>query len=152
MEVVRISDGVVIEVMGVTDIPSVQDYYPDCVFVERVGEENTGGTYANGVFTPPSNWGGVASSTRITRLAFLNRFSDEEAVAIDLASQGATYNAAMMRRAQKRIDAASFIELTDSNTIAGVMTLESVGLLSQGRAAQILSADTQLHELYVGAG
>ena len=40
----------------------------------------------------------VVDDFRITRLAFVDRFTDAEAVAIDLASIGATVQAASIRR------------------------------------------------------
>lgn len=42
----------------------------------------------------------------VSQLAFLSRFSDAEAVAIDLASIGATTDAATIRRYQAKINAA----------------------------------------------
>lgn len=76
----------------------------------------------------------------ITQLAFLNRFTDAEAIAIDLASQGATVEAAAMRRYQAKVSAATFIDLDREDTRAGVEALEAVGLLPEGRAAEILDA------------
>ena len=77
---------------------------------------------------------------RITKLAFMTRFSDSEAVMIDLASQGATANAAAMRRYQAKLNAASWIDLARADTRSGVQTLEAVGLIGSGRALQILDA------------
>lgn len=76
----------------------------------------------------------------ITQLAFLNRFSDLEAIQIDLASQGATVSAATMRRYQAKVNAAKFIDLDYADTRAGVQQLEAAGLLGTGRAQQILDA------------
>ena len=89
-------------------------------------------------------------STKITRLAFLNRFTDEEAINIDLASQGATIQAAAMRRYQKKVDAATFIDLSKEDTRAGVLMLETLGLLSIGRAIEILDAPARDEEKYLG--
>lgn len=76
----------------------------------------------------------------ITQLAFLNRFTDAEAIAIDLASQGATVQAAAMRRYQNKVSAATYIDLDRDDTRAGVEALEAAGLLGEGRAAEILDA------------
>lgn len=84
----------------------------------------------------------------ITQLAFLSRFTDAEAIAIDLASQGATVQAASMRRYQAKVNAASYIDLDRADTRAGVQALESAGLLSAGRALAILDAAVQEHERY----
>lgn len=88
-----------------------------------------------------------AMGTRITRLAFLSRFTDAEAVAIDLASIGATVQAATMRRYMSKVNAANFIDLSREDTRAGVIALESGGVLAAGRAVEILDAPLQEHEV-----
>lgn len=82
----------------------------------------------------------------VTRLAFLNRFSDAEAIAIDLASQGATAQAAAMRRYQSKVSAATYIDLSRPDTRSGVQALEAAGLLAAGRATEILDAPIQPSE------
>ena len=77
---------------------------------------------------------------KITRLAFLNRFTDAEAIALDLASIGTTIAAASIRRYMQKVNAATFIDLSRDDTIAGVRQLETVGLIGAGRADQILEA------------
>lgn len=80
---------------------------------------------------------------RITRLAFLNRFTDPEAIAIDLASIGATVEAATLRRYMQKVNAATFIDLDRPDTRGGVQALEAAGVLAAGRALQILDAPIQ---------
>ena len=92
----------------------------------------------------------VPAVRRITQLAFLNRFSDAEAITIDLASQGATPQAAAMRRYQSKVTAATYIDLDRSDTREGVEALEALGLLNAGRAAEILDSEVQPHEHYQG--
>ena len=87
---------------------------------------------------------------RITRLAFLNRFTDAEAIGIDLASQGATIPAASMRRYMQKVNAATYIDLQRPDTRAGVQALEAAGLLAAGRAAVILDTEPTEEELYRG--
>lgn len=87
---------------------------------------------------------------RITQLAFLTRFTDAEAIGIDLASQGTTVQAAAMRRHQAKVSAASHIDLDRADTRAGVQALEAAGLLGAGRAAEILDAPIQPHEVFRG--
>ena len=77
----------------------------------------------------------------VSQLAFLSRFSDAEAVAIDLASIGATTDAATIRRYQAKINAAQYIDLDFTETRVGVQALETAGLIGIGRAAVILDAD-----------
>ena len=87
------------------------------------------------------------NKTQITRLAFLSRFTDEEAIAIDLASIGATVEAAALRLYMAKVNAASFIDLNSQDTINGVNTLAAVGILTEERATEILTAPVQQHEL-----
>ena len=120
--------------------------------------------------TEPVEWGGmefvthdhvqvaqpvpppVASSlpVKISRLAFISRFTDAEAIAIDLASQGATVPAASMRRYMQKVNAAEFIDLGRADTRGGVQQLEAVGLLGAGRAAVILDTPPTESEVWNG--
>lgn len=89
-------------------------------------------------------------SWRISRLAFLSRFTDAEAITFDLSSQGATVQAAGMRRYMTKVNAAEFIDLQRADTRAGVQALEAAGLLAAGRAAVILDTPPTDEELYRG--
>lgn len=91
-----------------------------------------------------------AAKRHITQLAFMNRFTDGEAVAIDLASIGATVQAASMRRYQAKVSAAQHIDLDRADTRAGVQALEAMGILADGRAAVIL--DTPLSDQEIAKG
>ena len=106
-----------------------------------------GWLYDGTTFTPPA---APEVKRHITELAFITRFSDAEAVAIDLASIGATAQAASVRRYLKKVDAATYIDLDREDTRAGVIALESAGLLAAGRALQILDAPVQDAERYKG--
>jgi hypothetical protein len=84
---------------------------------------------------------------KITRLAFLSRFTDAEAITLDLASQGATVEAATMRRYLSKVNAATYIDLDRGDTRAGVIALEGAGILGAGRALVILDAPVQPDEV-----
>lgn len=86
-------------------------------------------------------------SRRISRLAFLSRFTDAEAIAFDLGSIGATAQAAAMRRYMAKVNAAAYIDLDRPDTRAGVIALEGT-LLAEGRALEILDAEIQPSETY----
>lgn len=148
MEVILIKDGCVENVICADSVERAQQFYPDHQCVERTPElaqVGPGYTYADGVWTEPVPVV-VEQDWRITRLAFLNRFTDAEAIGIDLASQGVTVEAAAMRRYQKKVDAATFIDLSDPATRNGVIALEDVGLLADGRSDEILNSPVQPHE------
>ena len=90
-------------------------------------------------------------NTKVTRLAFLSRFTDEEAIQIDLASQGDTVGAATIRRYLSKVEAAAFIDLGRPDTADGVRALEAAGLLAVGRADEILQGEITDIERYKGA-
>lgn len=87
---------------------------------------------------------------KITRLAFLNRFTDAEAIAIDLASIGATVEAASIRRYMAKVNAAQYIDLNRQDTRDGVLAMETVGLIGDGRAMVILDTVPTSEELFRG--
>ena len=79
--------------------------------------------------------------TRITKLAFLDRFTQEEYVTLDLASAGSTPEAAGIRLFMRRFENSKFIDLQREDTIAGVNQLETMGILEAGRAVEILNTE-----------
>lgn len=72
----------------------------------------------------------------ITRLAFRNRFTFAERVAIETA----TDSDMEVRVLMKDIESASFVTLTDQAVIDGLALLVSKGLIAQARADEIQSA------------
>jgi hypothetical protein len=126
-------------VVGVTAAAGVINA-PNMIPIDSLDASILGSTYANGVFLP------APSVRHITQLAFLSRFTDAEAVAIDLASIGATVEAASMRRYLSKVNAATFIDLNRPDTRAGVQSLEAGGVLVAGRALEILDAPIQPEE------
>lgn len=127
-----ISGNTVVQIVEQDDTPTVEGQWIEVTGL-LVGP---GFTYDGTTFTPSVN----NEQRHITQLAFLNRFTDAEAVAIDLASIGATVQAASLRRYMQKVNAAKFIDLNRTDTRAGVQALEAAGLLASGRAALILDA------------
>lgn len=146
MDVLLIRAGVVINCISAGSVASAQAFFPDCTAMQRTGSVGPGWLYDGTTFTPPPAVPAPVPDRHITPFAFLVRFTDSEAVSIDLASQGTTAQAAAMRRFQNKVNAASWIGLDDPMTRGGVQTLESVGLIAAGRALQILDAPVQAAE------
>lgn len=95
----------------------------------------------------------ASEAGRITKLAFRNRFTMAEKVAMELAAMddpsaalSQRQQAAALRANLADTAAATFIDLTRADTRAGVQMLEDVGLLAAGRALEILDAPVQLGE------
>lgn len=95
----------------------------------------------------------LAPDTRITRLAFRNRFTQPEKVMLELAALDdptaptpQRQQAAAIRVHLADVAASSFVDLGRADTRAGVQALETGGLLAAGRALQILDAPVEAHE------
>lgn len=91
--------------------------------------------------------------TRITRLAFRNRFTQAEKVMLELAAlddatapMAQRQQAAAIRVHLADVAASAFVDPARADTRAGVQSLEAAGLLAPGRALQILDAPVQAHE------
>lgn len=94
----------------------------------------------------------VAAPARrwVTKLAFRNRFTQQEKVAIEIAQldvaaapMAQRAQAAALRASQADVQAGTYIDLDRADTRAGVQALEAAGLLAAGRALQILDAEVQ---------
>jgi len=94
---------------------------------------------------------------KITKLAFRNRFTQAEKVAIEIAAlddPGAPMQqramSAALRASQEDVAVAQFIDLTRADTRAGVQMLETAGLLAAGRALTILDTPPTDTEVWNG--
>lgn len=95
--------------------------------------------------TPPGPIPPVVINWKITRFAFRNRFTSAEKVAVEMAcldnpseTQEQRQQSAMLRSMQKDVEAATYIDLKNQDTRNGVQAMETAGLLTAGRATQIL--------------
>lgn len=88
----------------------------------------------------------VVVNRHITQLAYLERFTDEEAITIDLASIGNTVGAAMLRRMMAKVQAATYIDLDSQQSIDGINALVTMGILTQERCDEILYAPVSEEE------
>lgn len=129
----------------VTDAYTGPDEYIDAPAdfdVTRLGEYR----YAGGALV-------LAPDTRITRLAFRNRFTSAEKMALEMAAlddpaapMAQRQQAAAIRVHLADVAASTFIDLCSQDTRAGVQALEAGGLLTEGRGPEILDAPVQPHE------
>jgi hypothetical protein len=94
------------------------------------------------------------TSTKITVLAFRNRFTQAEKVAIDLSSidnpaaaMSARQLAASLRVMASDLTVATFVDLDRPDTRAGVQALETYGIIGAGRASIILDTPPTALEL-----
>ena len=81
--------------------------------------------------------------TRLTRVAFMDRLTDAEQIAIETAAE----SSAAIRVSLRRLTNATFIDLKDPRTQAALAEMEAATLLASGRADAILTAPVQAHEV-----
>lgn len=112
-----------------------------------------GWSYDGQAFAPPAE--APPAPRHITRLAFRQRFTQAELIGIEIACLDdpsapiqQRQQAAALRVMQRQVAEAAFIDLDRPDTRAGVQQLEAAGLIGPGRAAQILDAPVQPHEVY----
>lgn len=93
------------------------------------------------------NAGNASSGTRVTVLAFRNRFTMDEKIATELAAvdnpsaaMAARQLAAAVRVLSRDTESATFIDLSRTDTRNGVMMLEQYGIIGAGRALAILDS------------
>ena len=82
----------------------------------------------------------AATTRKLSKLAFINLFTDAEYVAILTAAKQSVLVEAWLKKFEMTSvepDGAS-IDITDERTIAGVQALEAAGLIGAGRAEKIL--------------
>lgn len=95
------------------------------------------------VFTAPPP---APAVKRITRLAFRNRFTAAEKVALYTAAA----SSAMLRAYLDDVGAATYIDLSRTETIEGVQALEAAAIIGAGRAAEILTNPVREDEAWAG--
>ena len=137
----QVVGGAVVNVVEQIEAPG--DGWHDCTG-QHVGP---GFALSGDVFSAPS------APRHITVLAFRNRFTQAEKIAIEIAALD-NPAAAMPQRAQSAalranqldVQAANYIDLDRTDTRAGVQVLEAATILAAGRALEILDAPIQAHE------
>ena len=85
--------------------------------------------------TPEGDIVGTVTGRVMTKLEFLRRFTQAERVAIRTVAK----SNGQLEDYMAMIDLAQEIDTADADTKAGVQMLELVGLIAEGRAAEILA-------------
>lgn len=85
--------------------------------------------------------GPVQPKRRLTKLEYMNRFTDLELAAIYTAAKSIVAVEVWLAKfnATTPDPDGTAVDLSDPRTIAGVQALEAAGLLEAGRAAEILA-------------
>lgn len=139
---------------GVVSNAILAEAWPDGIDItDVVPRPGPGWSYDGQVFAPPAE--NTSASRSITRLAFRQRFTQAELIAIEIACLDdpsapiqQRQQAAALRVMQRQVNEATYIDLDQPDIRAGVQQLEAAGLIVPGRAAQILDAPIQPHEVW----
>lgn len=89
---------------------------------------------------------GTAASKKITKLAMRQRFTVSEMLALMSASD----TVPIVKYLMKNLELATFVDLSRSDTQAGVALLVQLQLLTQERASVILNTPPSVIEVYTG--
>jgi hypothetical protein len=89
-------------------------------------------------------------SMQITKLAFRERFTTPELMGILSAASGTSNTALELQIMMQNQSLATYVDLSRSDTQAGVEFLVSLGLLTQPRATAILTTQPTASEIYQG--
>lgn len=131
------------------DLQEMQSLFPDFLLVES-DTAGIGWTWTGTELIPPVQEEippvEPPPTTIITRLAFRNRFTQAEKVALYTAAE----TNIQLRVYLDDVNAATFIDLSRPDTSIGVQQLEGAGLLAPGRANEILTNPVQDIERYSG--
>ena len=141
MRYALIQNGTVITVVEQDTLPDL----PDFLAVEANERTAPGDLYIDGQLVEQD---APVVPRVITKLAFRNRFTLNEKAAIEFAAidnpSGTLeqrLQSAALRAMLKDVDVASFIDLDRPDTRSGVEQLETIGILSAGRASAILNGE-----------
>lgn len=107
-------------------------------------QPQVGWIFNGSTLTAPANM----IDTKITKLAFRERFTLAEQVGIKAAEIGSGQVALTLQVLEDYATAATYIDLSRTDTQTEVATLVSLGLLTQDRATAILTTPPTAIELY----
>lgn len=100
--------------------------------------QSPGDLYNGSAFSKPT----VVEDLRVTKLAFLNRFTQPERLTIRTAAKSSV----AIEDYMAMVTEAKWIDLSRADTRAGVQAMETATLLAAGRALEILDAPIQPEE------
>lgn len=101
-----------------------------------------GGGFVESFWSDPTD----VANTKISKLAFKQRMTQQERVAVREAAK----TDAQVYDFQDLLDSATYVDLSRQDTIDGVSQLEQAGLLGAGRADEILNTPVSEEEIYRG--
>jgi len=143
-----VKDNVVVEVKDLTDIE--QEYlgrqYQNLIDISSLYPAPTAGWLLQGnTLVPYPGW--ANTSTKITKLAYRQRFTMGEMIGIYTAKASNM----ILQIIMDNMSISTYVDLLRTETINGTMYLVSLGLITADRANAILTTPPRVDELYTGA-
>lgn len=137
----------IVEVSSFDDVADVSRRYQASVDVtDAVTQPQVGWEFKDGQIVYPA---GVSTKV-MSKLKFLERFTDAELAGIEAFAAGTSAYSFAMRVALRKQQVAEFIDISLPQTIAGVGNLVALGLLTSERANLILNTPVTEAERYKG--
>ena len=135
---IRLENDLVVET---TDTDPKGRFHPDLKWTKAAVNVQAGMVkQADGSYAMPepaaenASPSGQPPSTPITRLAFMNRFTMEELLAVYTAAK----TEVMVEVFLDKLKLAEHVDVTDPQTIAGLQALAASGLLTEARVQEVL--------------
>lgn len=88
------------------------------------------------ILSGPGTFVNTVPASTLTKLEYMNRFTDAELAAIYTAAKAVVEIEIWL----EKFKATTEIDLSDPRTVSGVQALEGAGLIAAGRAQEILAA------------
>ena len=147
-----VRNGIVIEVKDITEeeFPTIVSSYDSVVEVTNnnpMPAENW--TFTGTTFSPPAGVN-ATPTLKISKLAFLQRFTDIELATIEAAAAENNQYGFALRVALRKQSVATYIDLSLPETISGVNSLAALQLITSQRATTILTTPPTEAEKYRG--
>jgi hypothetical protein len=143
-----VRENIVVQVLELSE-EEIQSYgriYERVVDISQMTPTPSAGwtVNSNGLFVEPE---GSSSSRVITRLAFMNRFKDNEIGAVYTIANTAAHPLYIPFKIYiDKILASTFIDLARPDTIASLELISSLGILSSARVNEIISTPVSYTE------
>lgn len=147
-----IRNGIVVEVKDITEeeFGTVVNSYDSVVEVTNNNPMPTEGwSFVGTTFSPPAGVSAIPT-LKISKLAFLQRFTDTELETIEAASAQNNQYGYALRVALRKQAVATYIDLSLPETITGVNSLAALQLITSQRATAILTTPITEAEKYRG--
>lgn len=142
-----LKNGIVVEIADITEESNINySLYSNVIEIENLNPQPKIGWSFDGRELIPPHGEVTQTSMTITKLAYRQRFTTQELVAIYVAKESNPVLNVLL----DNLSTATFIDLSRSDTYSGTMYLVQQNLLTLARAQEILTKLPTKEEIYKG--